>query len=163
MADLPSFAIGASVVDVGHKKRLKFESDRAYLEFINRLGVGTSLVVTIEEEGAKRSMAANRYLWGVVYKAIEEETGMPKEAIHSEMCDRFLKKQVFYVDPKTNLTVEIWVRQGSSGLSPKAFHDFVKNVQLHASEWHGIVFDERDPDYQAYQAEGAKLRGKAAA
>ena len=50
---------------------------------------------------AKRSAAANRYLFGVIYRDIEEYTGQPKEQIHDEMCVRFTSETISYVNPKT--------------------------------------------------------------
>lgn len=161
MAPLASFQLGATAVDSGHKLRLKFDDSVLYLTQVNRLAVGGRYVVTVEEESDKRSVAANRYLWGPIYTTVERDTGSPKEVTHAAMCERFLKKQVFYVDKHTGLTVETWLVGGSSGLTVKQFHEFVENVKLYFSEEHGMTFDDSE-DYNREHADVMKQRGRAA-
>lgn len=122
---------------------------RAMLEY----PAGLRLVVSVDEEKDIRTLAANKYLWGVVYKWIENETGQPKESTHAEMCERFLKRQVHYIDKRTGLTVEKWFVGGSSGLTPREFFDFVEQCRLFAAEWHGISIPDPDPEYKRRRAE----------
>jgi len=157
MAALATFQIGATVEDLGHRHRLLFDDTHLYRAYVNSKGVGERVVVTFEDEGEKRSSAANRFLWGAVYKAVEEDTGSPKDVTHAAMCERFLKKQVFYLDKHTGLTVETWIVGGSSGLTPKAFHEFVQNVILYFAEHHGITVQDAE-DYTRERGEVMKQR-----
>lgn len=120
---------------------------------MREMPAGLRLTVTVEEEKDVRTLAANRYLWGVVYKWIEQETGQPKESTHADMCERFLRRQVHYIDKQTGLTVEKEYVVGSSGLTPREFYEFVENVRLFAAEWHGITIPDPDPEYRRRRAE----------
>jgi len=153
MPSLSSFSIGVTVYDHDGRKRLKMDDLGLYRDYLDSKGAGERLVATFEDEQEKRSSAANRYLWGVVYKTVEDETGSPKEVTHDEMCKKFLTKQVFYTHKRTGQTIEYWVRGGSSGLTPKAFHEFVEKVSLFFQEHSGITF----PDAEDYRSERTRV------
>lgn len=158
---LSSFQLGAAVAEKGGQKRLVFEDMNLYREFVNGKGIGERLIVTFEDESEKRSSAANRFLWGPVYGMVEQETGSPKDVTHDAMCERFLTRQVFYTERKTGRSVETYVRGGSSGLTPKQFHEFVEKVKLYFQEEHGITFED-SLDYQAERTEVMKGKHRAA-
>jgi hypothetical protein len=143
------------------RKALRFEDRDFYDRAVDTLVIGLSYTVKIEEEKERRSSAANRFLWGVVYRDIFDETGTPKEVTHAEMCERFLRKQVFYTDKATGLTVEKWIVGGSSGLTPKQFHKFVEEVILWAAEWLHLTIDNTTRDYRDYTAERAAVNREA--
>lgn len=46
--------------------------------------------ITITEHRDKRSSSANRYLWGVVYATIAQETGFSSEELHEIFKGKFL-------------------------------------------------------------------------
>lgn len=109
-------------------------------------------VLTLEQDEARRSSAANRYLWGVLYKAIHQYTGQPAEDIHDEMCVRFTTRTVAYVNPKTSEMVELEVVRRTSGMKVSEFYQFVQNVKLFAAEFFGLTFeDEPDDMLREYQ------------
>jgi hypothetical protein len=143
-----SYRAGAVATGSG----IQLDDREDFTRAMRDLPAGLRLTLTVEEEKDVRTSAANRYLWGVVYKWIENETGQPKESTHAEMCERFLRRQVHYIDKKTGLTVEKWYVTGSSGLTPKQFYEFVENVRLFAAEWHGISIPDPDPEYRQMRA-----------
>lgn len=144
-----SYRAGAVATGSG----IQLDDREDFARAMRELPAGLRLTISVEEEKDVRTAAANRYLWGVVYKWIENETGQPKESIHAEMCEQFLRRQVHYVDKKTGLTVEKWYVAGSSGLTPREFYEFVENVRLFAAEWHGISIPDPDPEYRRRRAE----------
>lgn len=105
-------------------------------------------VLTLEQDEAQRSSAANRYLWGVVYKTITAETGQAKQDIHDEMCARFTTETISRIDPKTGRMVEFEVVRGTSGMKVSRFHRFVQDVKLFAAEFFGITFPDEPEDMQ---------------
>lgn len=147
-----SYSMGA----VATGSSVKLDDREAFYKAMSEFPEGLRLVVSVEEEKDIRTGAANRYLWGAVYKYIEDETGQPKETTHAEMCDRFLKRHVHYTDKRTGLTVEKWVVSGSSGLTPKEFYQFVENVRLFAAEWLGLSIPDPNPEYRRFRAEAFK-------
>jgi hypothetical protein len=105
------------------------------------------VTVTVEADEAKRSIAANRYLFGVIYRDIEEYTGQPKEQIHDEMCVRFTSETVSYVNPKTGEMVETVIVRRTSGMRVSRFHTFVQDVKLFASEFFGLTFEDAPREF----------------
>jgi len=84
MSHLSSFSVGGVVVDAGHRKRLKFEDDAAYLESINQMATGASVVVTVEEEKPHRSKTWEqvKYWWAVVIPLVADHCGMSDRQAH---------------------------------------------------------------------------------
>jgi hypothetical protein len=110
-----------------------------------------------------RSNAANRYLFGVIYRDIHAETGQPVKDIHDEMCVRFTTETIHYTNPKTGEIVELEVVRRTSGMKTTRFHKFVQDVKLHASEFFGLTFEEPGDDVrQEYERAAAREKGKAA-
>lgn len=97
----------------------------------------------IKERQETRSVRANAYLWGVVYKAISDDTGQEPEAIHEAMKQRFLTQtDVVLINAKTGEMEEHRVVGSSSKLKVHDFYQFVENVRLFAAEWLGLRIPE---------------------
>lgn len=120
-------------------------------------------VLTLEPDEAKRSSAANRYLWGPVYEAIHALTGQPKQDIHDEMCARFTTETVSYVNPLTGELVSTEVVRRTSGMKVSRFYKFVQDVKLFASEFFGIVWGDEPDDVQVEYRRAVARERKAAA
>jgi hypothetical protein len=142
------FAVAGTV----KQGRIELADEAGYRKFVKGLAEGLCVTVTVSEEKDIRTIVANRYLWGVCYRDIEKETGQPRELIHAEMCERFLKQQVVYLDKATGLTVEKWYVGGSSGLSVREFYEFVEKVRLWAAEWLELTIEDPDPEYRRWKA-----------
>jgi hypothetical protein len=120
-------------------------------------------VLTLDTE-EKRSSAANRYLFGVVYREINRFTEQPVEDIHDEMCARFTSRTVHYVNPATGEIVEMEVVTRTSGMKVSEFHAFVQNVKLFAQEFFGLTFEEPGDDVrQEYERAVAREKRSSAA
>lgn len=102
--------------------------------------------LTLEQDEAKRSNAANRYLFGVIYRDIKRFTGQDVEDIHDEMCVRFTTETINYTNPASGEIVEMEVVRRTSGMKVSQFHEFVQNVKLFASEFFGLTFEEPGED-----------------
>lgn len=141
----------------GWLRRGKLDVDREEVTRQLRAHEDCEVTITIEPAEVRRSNAANRYLWGVIYKEIEAYTEQPKEDIHDEMCVRFTTETISYANPKTGEMVELEVVRRTSGMTVGQFHRFVENVKLFASEFFGLTFEEPSEDYRK-EAERAKAR-----
>lgn len=123
-------------------------------------------VLTIEQDEAKRSSAANRYLWGPVYDVVHDYTGQDKEDIHDEMKARFTAETVSRVDPATGEMVEFVVVRGTRRMKVSRFHKFVQDVKLFWQEFGGLTFEDEPDDmrreYQRSVAREKREKGKAA-
>lgn len=115
------------------------------------------IVITIEPAQARRSNAANRYLWGVIYEEIHRYTEQPKEDIHDEMCARFTTETISYTNPATGEIVEFEVVRRTSGMTVSRFHKFVEDVKLFAAEFFGLTFEDAPEEYRK-EAERAAAR-----
>lgn len=136
-----SFSIGVKI----HKGRI--DVDRKALDAALATWPTCDATLTIETEEAKRSSAANRYLWSkAVYGEIEKYTGQSKEDIHDEMCARFTTETISRLDPSTGKMIEFEVVRRTSGMSVSRFHKFIEDVKLFWQEFGGLTFDEPGDD-----------------
>lgn len=116
-------------------------------------------VLTLEQDEAKRTLAANRYLWGPIYTAIADYTGQDKQDIHDEMKARFTARTVSYANPKTGEVIELVVVTGTSRMKVSEFHAFVQQVKLFAAEFFGLTFED-EPEEMRREYQRAMAREK---
>jgi len=146
-----SFAISVKV----HKGRI--DVDRKALDAALKTWPTCDATLTIETEEAKRSSAANRYLWGPVYNVVHDYTGQSKEDIHDEMCARFTTETISRINPATGEMIEFEVVRRTSGMKVSRFCKFVDDVRLFWQEFGGLTFEEQGEDVQK-ERERAALR-----
>jgi len=153
-----SFSIGVKV----HKGRI--DVDRKALDLALSTWPTCEATLTLETEEAKRSSAANRYLWGPVYDVVHDYTGQSKEDIHDEMCVRFTTEMISYVNPATGEMVAVEVVRRTSGMKVKRFAKFLEDVKLFWQEFGGLTFEEPGDDVrQEYERAAAREAKKGAA
>lgn len=85
------------------------------------------------EPAGKRSSQANRYLFGVVYKTIANETGFTVDEVHDAMKVKFRSRE----DVSTGLTV---VRSTRSDTDD--FWEYVDQVRLWSHTFLGAYIPE---------------------
>ena len=138
-----SFSIGVKV----HKGRI--DVDRKALDAALSTWPTCEATLTIETDEAKRSSAANRYLWSkAVYGEIEKYTGQSKEDIHDEMCARFTAETISRIDPAAGEMIELEVVRRTAGMKVSRFHKFIEDVKLFWQEFGGLTFEEPGDDVQ---------------
>lgn len=156
---MDTYQIGATLTD---RHRMVLDAPEAYLRHLQHLTPGR-YTVTIGKEESKRSLAANRYLWGPVYGVIAEYTGQDKEDIHDEMCARFTAETVSYVNPNTGDLVEMQVVRRTSGMTVGRFHKFVEDVKLFGQEFFGLTFEDAPAEFYRERERAEKReKGRAA-
>src|SRR5690348_222237 len=84
-----------------------------------------------------RSHSQNRFLWGVVYRAIAEETGHSTEEVHEYCKNQFLPKMFVVIN-----NVEIESRKSTTQLTTAEFSEFLDRCTSLAGEL-GIVLPHR--------------------
>jgi len=142
---MPDLALGGVVDDAG---RLKLDDRPAFERHIKTLA-GKRVLLRIEREQNPRSWQQLRYHFGVVLQMIAEETGQDKEAIHDDMCERFLTmRHVVYLNPSTGEVEEHDVHRRTTGLTAKEMAEFVDKVRLWAGKWLGLVIPDPDPAWR---------------
>lgn len=116
----------------------------------SRLGGKKNIKVTVEDETFNRTAQQNKYLWGVVYKAIvDEENGAlfdekmdqyladkplsKAEVVHELMKEKFLRPLVIELPMSVKL-----VTPSTTKLNTKQFTEYVESVRDHASAMWGI-------------------------
>lgn len=77
----------------------------------------------------KRSSGQNRYLWGVLYKAIADETGHSAQEIHEHCKHQFLPKMFVVLNG-----VEVETRKSTTELSTAEFSEYLDRVGALAGE-----------------------------
>jgi len=95
--------------------------------------------VTVERYRKTRSNEQNRYLWGVAYPLIEQETGNSKDALHEVFCGEFfgwVKHEVLGKQrdiPRRTTTKD---ENGNHNvITTTEFMDFCANMQRIAAEY----------------------------
>lgn len=112
-------------------------------------------VWALEPVATTRTLKANAWLWGVVYKLIAEETGYTVDQVHEVMKQRHNGERL--VDPGTG--EEFKIGKSTAKLTIEQFSDYIDAVMLDGAEWCGIVWPEpaKSEDWRA-----PVKRGKAA-
>lgn len=115
------------------------EFDRA----ISILGDGEEVIVTVSKKADKRSLQANRALWGPTYDqlidGIADEVGYDrhdrdgKEKLHEALC---IKYGGTVTDPITGIDVR---KFRTSQATKQQFSDYLEWVARYAATEHGIV------------------------
>lgn len=104
--------------------KLKWANLKAFTDFLLANASYKGLwVVSIEKEKQKRSLNANAYLWGVVYKIISKHTGHTEQELH-EIYSRMFLKPIFI----TYKDKEIKLPSGTSELSKLEFIEYTDKV-----------------------------------
>ena len=100
---------------------------------------GKRVLVTVQREKEARSLRANAYLWGVVYRTIAEWSGHDDEEIHEAMKRLHLPSREMVMP-----TGEVVSLPGSTAeLDSGAFSEYVARVKRWAAE-QGLYVPEPD-------------------
>lgn len=111
--------------------------------FLGDLPEGKRYVIRIRERQRRRTISQNKYLWGVVYEVLRQETGQSREDWH----EYFLGEYFGWRDVKMFGRTVIKPRRRSSRLSSKEFWDYVSYVHRKAAE-NGIYIPDPGEDIE---------------
>lgn len=153
--------IAAGVVTDSGVLSITSESRAALARAMRKFKRG-AVDVIVRPQFHKRSSRANRYYHGCVLKRIVDATQNDKDAVHDDMCDRFIEPQtVSYVNKETGEVDERTVPGRSSRLDVSAFYAFVENVRQWAAEWLDLDIPDPDPAWRELdEADERKARRK---
>ena len=88
------------------------------------------ITLSVGRERHLRSLNANRYLWGVVYRTLAEWSGHDEEELHSIFKERFLSHRQLRLP-----TGELLEAPGSTAvLDTEQFSEYVSRVKRFAAE-----------------------------
>jgi hypothetical protein len=96
-----------------------------------------SFAVSMKKNKASRSLASNRYYWGVVLAYLSEETGFTKDESHQLMQKMFLK----YTKDAPDGTSELFVRSTTS-LNTAEMNDYIEQIRIFAVSELGCYIPE---------------------
>lgn len=77
--------------------------DRAIDKLEEKLKPNTEYTVYLCDKKKNRSLAANRYYWGVVIKVLEEHTGIDSEDFHEVLKFQFNKKKISILEEEQEI------------------------------------------------------------
>lgn len=128
---------------VGDDGRLSIATER-HIQDELKLYSGRRCVVRLSRP--QRSHAANRYLWGVVYKTIRKAaadagTHLPADAWHRYFKDKYLEPGVETVAGR-----EIVVPPSSARLDSTAFYEYVEAIRTDEEIVRALGIHIPDPD-----------------
>lgn len=117
--------------------KLELEEQDNYFLWIGQFE-GQRIEVIVRKEKSQRTIRQNKYLWGVVYKIISDETGYSVDEIHSLCKTLFLKKHLD-VGEKRYIVI------GSTAkLSTAEFSKYVDDIKLWASTELSLVIPDAE-------------------
>jgi hypothetical protein len=96
-----------------------------------------SFAVSLKKNKATRSLASNRYYWGVVLAYLSEETGFTKDEAHQLMQRMFLK----YAKDAPDGTSEMFVRSTTS-LNTAEMNEYIEQIRIFAVSELGVYIPE---------------------
>lgn len=106
---------------------LQIKDREAFKTYLTTIQGDIELVVGKRKRG--RSDAQNRYLWGVVYKLICQETGYRDEEIHELMLEKFAPRRFMELGGKSEKVVK-----RSSKMDKIEFSEYVESIKQWAAE-----------------------------
>lgn len=114
----------AHVETIDGVKSLKIEHEPYFRTEINKFKEGEKLSVSVTSKKPKRSEAQNRYLWGVYYPEIAQETGHSIEEIHEWAKGKFLTDKIVEV-----MGDKVRIKKSTTDLSVVAFGEFIMRIE----------------------------------
>lgn len=122
--------------------KLRIRNRRAFDLALGHFADGSELLVTVERVRATRSQAQNRWYWGVIVKAISEETGYDPLEVHELLKEKFLPRTLALPD-KDGVANEFVIGSSTTKLNKVEFGEFCDQVRRWAAEC--LSIDIPDP------------------
>jgi len=134
-------AIFKAVVDLNQPVYpLQFQQPHAFKQYLNGVGHGKRVDVTVKKVSQKRTLPMNRYYWGVVVAYVSEYTGFTPTEAHEALKFEFASGR----DPTNGLIVV----ESTAGMSIPRFQKYVEHIQMFASEnWELVIPDPNQTDF----------------
>ena len=132
-----SFSMGCTIVN----NKLRIDRDE-FAMLCERFVDGQCLVLTLEEEGRKRTAAQNRFFHGPILTTIAKafrELGWTREDVKTELCLQFIPDEHTREDGSVVL-----VPGHTSALDVEPFNDFIDACIQFAAEHDIYIEDAQD-------------------
>lgn len=114
-----------TIVEKNGVKGFVFNSKTYYQHEINKFKDGEKVTLEITSKRPKRTEQQNRYLWGVYYALISEETGEQDiEGLHTYFKGMFLTKEIKEVRGQ-----KVRITESTTNLSVGQFCNYVLKIQ----------------------------------
>lgn len=115
----------ATIEEVDGKKVLAISHRNWYDTQINKFKVGEKVSLYVSSRRPKRSEAQNRYLWGVYYPLIAEETGeRDLDRLHNLFKGKFLTTAIVMV-----LGEKVRITKSTASLSKNDFSEYIMAIE----------------------------------
>lgn len=95
---------------------------------------GKDVRLSISEQTKARSTSQNRYMWGVVYEMIAEETGYTTEEIHEFMKNYCLPRQFMTVGDTDQI-----LTKSTTTLSTEEMEKYLSDVRVFAAQHLSLI------------------------
>lgn len=104
------------------------------------------VVVTVQRKRPSRTVNQNAYYWGVVLKAIADETGQDIESIHEAMKRECNAVRVEMANRSTGEMFDAWVGGSTASLNVNDFYDYVERCRAWAGTFLGLEIPDPDTE-----------------
>jgi len=103
--------------------KINFNSIEKFNKYLLSLE-GKDVTVVVKKWKKGRSNNQNRYMWGVCYKIVSEETGHTEDEIHDSL------RAMFLMDKSGKFPIV----RSSTSLTTVEFEDYLEKVRIFAAE-----------------------------
>lgn len=122
--------------------KLRVRNRRAFDLALAAMADGAEVMVHIERVRATRSPAQNAWYWGVIVKAISDETGYDPDEVHELLKEKFLPRTLALPD-RGGVASEFTIGGSTAKLNKVEFGEFCERVRRWAAE--SLAIDIPDP------------------
>jgi hypothetical protein len=99
-----------------------------YLEELIKEGKTPQVTIKEKASGDKRSLEANKFLWGRLYKSISQFTGYLPMEVH------LLCGHLFLTEQKTINEVQVPYVRSTTDLSVEQFSTYIQHIETYFSQ-----------------------------
>jgi len=100
------------------------------------------VVVTVQRKRPSRTVNQNAYYWGVVIKAISDETGQGLESIHEFLKRECNAQHVEMTNRTTGEQYDAWIGGSTASLNVNDFYDYVERCRAWAGTFLGLTIPD---------------------
>ena len=113
--------------------RLFIENRRVFDQQVALLDGRWVLEISVRRKRATRSLAANKYWWGVCVEAVSQHTGYTPEEVHEIAKQMFIPKKLSLADGNGEIKGEFVIGGSTRTMDTKGFSEFVERFKAWAA------------------------------
>jgi hypothetical protein len=124
------------------QRRLFIQERRRFDEAIAKLDDRWDYEIVVQRLYATRSLALNRYYWGVIVHELSEYTGFEPDEMHAWLKAKFIPKKLAVCDGNGEIVDELVLGGSTRKMTNAEFQDYCETIRRWAAEKHDVVIPD---------------------